>query len=153
MAHQAHPAQPAHQAKADKDVKSSHVDEKGKYTREELLQWVGAADAAVVHYPCPDGESSKILLRDYRSASFPVHHYRHGVTLLEGAFLTQFEGKCVLCIDWCPTLAAIKILAKVAKHVYVIDHHASAHAVEKATSLSNVAFSLGGPTPCASARL
>lgn len=116
----------------------------------------GGFDSAIVHYPCPDGEAAKIILRDKFGAQFPVKHYTHGMITVDESWAAQFKGQRLLCVDWCPSsVQGVLFLAKAAKELTIIDHHQSALAIvnDEKSLPQNVRLIVQSPKPAASTAL
>lgn len=109
-------------------------------------------DCAVVHQPCPDGEAARIVLRDkFGPRPFPILGFTHGVSKVDEAWAAQFTGQRLLCADWCPSMDGLKLLAKVAKTVTVVDHHRTALPIldNRKQLPTNVALFIQSPHPAA----
>jgi hypothetical protein len=75
----------------------------------------------VYHGGCPDGEAAAFLAGSQHDEYIP---YTHGVTTLD---IKHFQDKEVLFLDVCPP--SVPDIKKVAKSVFVVDHHVSSSSV------------------------
>jgi nanoRNase/pAp phosphatase (c-di-AMP/oligoRNAs hydrolase) len=84
-------------------------------------------DVVVYHYPCPDGLASAWVASKYASIHNLSYKYVGIMTNSSQSFTSELtsiiEDKTVLFLDYAPTKGQYDIASKLAKDIYILDHH------------------------------